>query len=112
MTGNGSTDVRRAWNVREHLKPLEGWLLTDDAATYLGISREAVHRLIKRGTIKPKDARILGLDPARRPVIVIRQRVIEEMPVSPQRAREIRLRGELPGGELSGAELGDDLSEG
>ena len=107
---NGSTarqeDQHRPWNVREHLRPLEGWMLTDDAASYLGISREAVHRFIKRGTIRPKDARYLGQDEERRPIIVIRERAVREMPVSPQRAREHRIRAAQAAG------LGDGLPEG
>jgi len=105
---------RQAWNAREHVRPLEGWILLDDVAGRLGISKEAVHRLVKRGTIKPKDVRYLGEDPGRRPLLVIRERAVAGLPMTPQRRRELRLRGELPG-DLQAedeAELGDGLSGG
>lgn len=91
--------ARPAWNAREVLKPFPGWVLIDDAAAELGVSRQAVHRLLERGTIRPRDARTFGLDPDRPPLIVVREKAIAELPMSPQRAREIRLRAEAAGGD-------------
>jgi excisionase family DNA binding protein len=94
--------TRRPWHVRLRLLPLKGWITTGEAAQDLGISREAVHRLIQRGTIGRKDARTVG----RRPIIVVRERAVRELPVSPQRRRELGLRG------ARDAELGDGLPGG
>lgn len=98
--------ARPAWNAREALKPFPGWSLVDDAATTLGISRQAVHRLLERGTIRPRDARWLGHDANRQPIIVVRDKAIAALPMSPQRAREFRLRA-----EAAGAAEGDELPE-
>ncbi len=88
---------RQPWHVRLRLKPLPGWITTGEAADELGVSREAVHRLVQRGTLK---ARTVG----RRPIIVVREKDVRELPVSPQRRRELE--------KDSPAELGDELPEG
>ena len=93
---------RQPWHVRLRLKPLAGWITLGEAAEDLGISREAVHRLVQRGTLK---ARTVG----RRPVIVVSRRDVQALPVSPQRRRE--LEKDAAAGD-DGAELGDELPGG
>lgn len=80
------------WHAQLRLRPLNGWILLSDAADRLGISRQAVHRLVGRGTIAQKDLRYLG-DDARRPVLIVREAAIDRLPMTPQRRREIGLRG-------------------
>ena len=93
---------RQPWHVRLRLKPLAGWITTGEAAEYLGISRQAVHRLVERGTLK---ARTVG----RRPVIVVaREGSVQALPMSPQRRRE--LEKDAAAGD-AGMELGDELPE-
>lgn len=98
----GAVTEREPWHVRERLTPLAGWITLGEAADDLGISREAVHRLVQRGTLGKKDVRTVG----RRPVIIVRERAIRELPMSPQRRRELDLRAQRD------AELGDELPEG
>jgi hypothetical protein len=96
------TKARPRWDVWK-LRPLPGefnWT-TDDAAAHLGITRQAVHRLVERGTL---DARRAGP----KPVILVREKDVRALPLSPQRKRELRLRGELP----EDAGLEDELPEG
>lgn len=94
---DGAARERQPWHVRLSLKPLLGWITLGEAAEDLGISREAVHRLVQRGTLK---ARTVG----RRPVIVVREKDVKALPVSPQRRRELD--------KAAAAELGDELPEG
>ena len=54
----------------------------------LGISRQAVHRLVERGTLGRRDLRTVG----RRPVIIVREKAITGMTMTPQRRRELDLR--------------------
>ena len=98
------------WHARLRLAPLADWITTGEAAEDLGISREAVHRLVQRGTLK---ARTIG----RRPVIVVSRRAVQALPVSPQRRRE--LDKDSAAGDTAAdtatdtaAEFGDELPEG
>jgi len=86
---------RQPWHARLRLKPLAGWITTGEAAGFLGISRQAVHRLVERGTLK---ARTVG----ERPVIVVHVKSVQGLPMTPQRRRELEKRL---------AELGDELPE-
>lgn len=70
------------WHVRLRLKPLAGWITLGEAADDLGVSRQAVHRLVERGTLK---AQTVG----RRPIIVVRVKDVLALPMTPQRRREI-----------------------
>ena len=79
---DGTAREREPWHARLRLRPLADWITLGEAAEDLGISREAVHRLVQRGTLK---ARTVG----RRPVIVVSRRDIQALPVSPQRRREM-----------------------
>ena len=63
---------RQPWHVRLRLSPMTGWITLGEAAEDLGISRQAVHRLVERGTLKKKDLRTVG----RRPVIIVREKAI------------------------------------
>lgn len=76
---------RAPWHVRLRLKPLAGWITLGETADELGISRQAVHRLVERGTLK---AKTLG----RRPIIIVRVKDVAALPMTPQRRREIELR--------------------
>lgn len=73
------------WHVRLRLKPLAGWITLGEAADDLGVSRQAVHRLVERGTLK---AQTVG----RRPIIVVRVKDVLALPMTPQRRREIEQR--------------------
>lgn len=73
------------WHVRLQLRPLSGWITLGEAAEALGVSRQAVHRRVERGTIK---AKTLG----RRPIIIVRVKDVLELPMTPQRKRELELR--------------------
>lgn len=96
------------WHVRARLKPLKGWITVEDAADILGISRIAVHGLIERGTIKR--AYTLGRRPERRPTVVVSEKEILALPMSPQRKRELRLKGLLPSDDSGNApSLSPDL---
>jgi excisionase family DNA binding protein len=123
--------VRRRWDVWR-LRPLPGEfnLTLGEAAEDLGISREAVHRLVQRKTL---DARRVG----RRPIVLVREKDVRALPVSPQRKRELaresaedfadaaaarEARASIEAGEPvipweqvkaeAAAELGDELPEG
>lgn len=61
------------------------WITIHDVASDLGISRQAVHRLIQRGTLTA--CRVGG-----KPVILVREQDVRKLPVSPQRASKLRLR--------------------
>lgn len=89
---------RRGWDVWR-LRPLPGEfnLTLGEAAKDLGITRQAAHRLVERGTL---DARRVG----RRPIVLVRERDVRALPMSPQRRRELE--------KASSAELGDELPEG
>lgn len=93
----GTARERQPWHARLRLQPLEGWITLGEAAEDLGISRQAAHRLVERGSIK---ARTVG----RRPIIVVREKDIRNLPISPQRRRELA--------KDSAAELGDELPGG
>jgi excisionase family DNA binding protein len=103
MNGRAEAGSARAygkpWHVRLRLKPLEGWITLGEAAEDLGISRQAVHRLVERGTLKAKTV-------GRRPIIVVQEKDVRALPISPQRSRELR---SLSSGE---GDLGDELPEG
>lgn len=90
--------ARAKWDVWR-LRPLPGdWDTTlGEAAGDLGISREAVHRLVQRGTL---DARRVG----RRPIVLVRSRDVAGLPMSPQRRRGLEAR--------DGANLGEEAPEG
>jgi excisionase family DNA binding protein len=93
------TATRGKWDVWR-LRPLPGEfdITLGEAAADLGITREAVHRLVQRKTL---DARRVG----RRPIVLVRSRDVAALPMSPQRRRELEARGQA-------AELGDELPEG
>lgn len=98
---DGAVRERQPWHVRLRLKPLEGWITLGEAAEVLDVSRQAVHRLVERGTIK---AKTIG----RRPIIVVRVKDVRELPISPQRRRELEKDLETD----DQAEFGDELPEG
>jgi hypothetical protein len=100
MPAKARTD-RELWHVRMRLKRLEDWITLGEAARHLSTSRQAVHRLVERGSL---EARIVG----ERPVILVRLKDVRALPVSPQRKRELQLKGLLP----PEPELGDELPEG
>jgi excisionase family DNA binding protein len=82
-----------AWRLR----PLPGnWITLGEASEDLGISRQAVHRLVERETLR---ARRVG----RRPIVLVRERDVRALPLSPQRRREL---------ERDPADLGDGLPGG
>jgi excisionase family DNA binding protein len=91
------TATRGKWDVWR-LRPLADWITLGEAAEDLGVSREAVHRLVQRETLK---ARRVG----RRPIVLVSEKAVRALPMSPQRRRELEGRGEI-------AELGDELPEG
>lgn len=93
---DGARRVREPWNVWR-LRPLADWITLGEAADDLKVSREAVHRLVQRGTLK---ARRVG----RRPIVLVSERAVKALPLSPQRKRELE--------KDSPAELGDELPEG
>jgi excisionase family DNA binding protein len=93
---DGAARERKRWDVWS-LRPLADWITLGEAAADLDISREAVHRLVQRGTLK---ARRVG----RRPVVLVSEKAVRALPMSPQRRRELErdqpaeLGDELPGG--------------
>jgi excisionase family DNA binding protein len=87
---------RGRWDVWK-LRPLADWITLGEAAEDLGITREAVHRLVQRETLK---ARRVG----RRPIVLVSEKAVKALPMSPQRRRELE--------RADGAELGDELPEG
>ena len=101
------------WHVRARLQPLKDWMTLGEVAYHLGISRQAVHRLVERGTLS---ARTLGSTvPDTRPIIVVHVKSVQNLPMSPQRRRELDRRvaeaeQETRGGDR--AELADELPEG
>lgn len=100
---------RGPWNVWQQLRPLLDYITLGEAATDLDISREAVHRLVQRGTLK---ARRVG----RKPVILVRAKDVMALPMSPQRRRELELAAAREAErerELAAAngETGDDPAE-
>lgn len=103
-TLDSTTFHRRRWDVWR-LRPVPGgWVTIGEAAEDLGISREAVHRLVQRGTL---DARRVG----RRPIVLVREKDVKALPVSPQRKRELERR-DSDGDGAGDADLGDGLPEG
>ena len=88
--------ARGPWNVWS-LRPLADWITLGEAAEDLGISREAVHRLVQRETLK-------GRRVGRRPIVLVSEKAVKALPMSPQRRRELE--------KDSPAELGDELPEG
>ena len=90
---------RAPWHVRLRLKPLASWITLGEAAEELGISRQAVHRLVERDTLK---AKTLG----RRPIIIVRVKDVLALPMTPQRRREIELR------HADSADAGSDPDDG
>ena len=105
MLAKAKAREREPWHVRLRLKPLDGWITLGEAAEDLGISREAVHRLVQRGTLKR--LRTVG----RRPVIIVREKDVRALPMTPQRKRELDLRLLLlaDGADPDGAGLDDEL---
>jgi excisionase family DNA binding protein len=93
---DGAARRRDPWNVWA-LLPLSDWITLGEAADDLGISREAVHRLVQRKTLS---ARRVG----RRPIVLVRESKVRALPMSPQRKRELE--------KDSAAELGDELPGG
>jgi excisionase family DNA binding protein len=93
---DGAARQRKRWDVWS-LPALSDWITLGEAADDLGISREAVHRLVQRKTLR---ARRVG----RRPIVLVRESQVRALPMSPQRRRELE-RGQA-------AELGDELPEG
>lgn len=100
MPAKVRTREREPWHVRLRLRPHKGWITLGEAAEDLGISRQAVHRLVERGTLR---AETLG----RRPLIVVRVKDVLALPMTPQRRREIELRAGVPG-DMDG-NLDDEL---
>lgn len=94
------------WDL-DKVKPLENWMTSEEAAEYLRISRNAVWNLVRRRTL-PK-VRKVGSGP--KPTLLIWAAHVRDLPVSPQRARQLRLMGEQDGAEAD-PELGDGLPEG
>ena len=96
-------DERQPWHAKLRLEPLKDWITLGEAEEMLGISREAVHRLVQRGTL---NARTIG----RRPIIVVHVKSVAALPMTPQRRRELERRASA---EASAeAELGDELPGG
>lgn len=96
------------WHVRLRLRPLQDWMTLGEVAYHLGISRQAVHRLVERGSLP---ARTLGTTvPDNRPIIVVHVKSVQGLPMSPQRRRELDRR--MAEAEQERAELGDELPEG
>lgn len=93
------------WHVRLRLQPLKDWMTLGQVAETLGISRQAVHRLVERGTLT---ARTIG----ERPIIVVHVKSVQNLPMSPQRRREIDRRLAEADAEKWPPELGDELPEG
>jgi hypothetical protein len=104
MLAKAKTREREPWHVRLRLTPLTGWITLGEAAEDLGISRQAVHRLVERGALRKKDLRTVG----RRPVIIVREKAIRDLPMTPQRRRELDLRAADAAGP-DGADLDDEL---
>lgn len=104
MNDDASRD-QQPWHVRLRLRPLKDWITLGEAAGYLGISRQAVHRLVERGTLP---ARTVG----NRPVIVVHVRTVQGMPMTPQRKRELEMRQREAGLDTGlDTELGDGPPE-
>ena len=99
MTGKAGAAARprKPWNVWDLLPVPGGWITLGEAAHDMGISHQAVHNLVKRGTLK---ARRVG----RKPVVLVREQDVRALPMSPQRRRELD--------RAASAELGDELPEG
>jgi hypothetical protein len=101
MLAKAKAKEKQPWHVRLQLRPLAGWMTLGEAGEDLGISREAVHRLVQRGTLK---AKTIG----RRPVIIVRVKDVLALPMTPQRRREIE-RHAADSGDPDGS-LDDELS--
>ena len=98
MPAQAKTRERGPWDVTS-LPVLPGYITVEEAAERLGVSREAVHRRIKRRTLKAWRA-------GERPMIFVRLKDVDALPMTPQRRREIEQRAagddaglddELPG---------------
>lgn len=87
------------WDVKT-LPVLPGYISLEEAARRRNTSKEAVHRLVKRGTLK---AWRVGEET--KPMILVKIKDVEELPVSPQQRAKLAAAGELP----DDPELGDEL---
>jgi predicted DNA-binding protein YlxM (UPF0122 family) len=91
------------WHVRLRLQPLKDWMTLGEVAEALDISRQAVHKLVERGTLS---ARTLG----NRPIIVVNVKSVQALPMSPQRRRKLERLEQQDWAELNSApELGEEL---
>lgn len=99
----GDAAGRQSWHARLNLEPLKDWITLGEAEEILGISRQAVHRLVERGTL---NARTIG----RKPYIVVHVKSVAALPMTPQRRRELAKRASVP--EDLDAGLGATAPEG
>ena len=107
MLAKAKAREREPWHVRLRLRPHKGWITLGEAAEDLGISRQAVHRLVERGTLRDWDGWPPSADHC--PGEGCRR----DLPMTPQRKRELDLRAAetagLDGTDPDGAGLDDEL---